>query len=152
MGFKGLERDPNLVTCSQCMMVCGWDFDETRKRYDMLTNSGYVVPDPDWKMIHVDTYEEAFALKEKYKRRVHPAEMIKDAQASGKLWFKDYFGYEPVGEFKDLVYRIKVKNACAKAGLKGKEALSPLLINPAYLSAMILPPKKKRKKKPVTNS
>ena len=152
MGFKGLERDPNLITCSQCMMVCGWDFDETKKRYDMLTGSGYVVPDPDWKMIHVDTYEEALALKEKYKRRVHPAEMIKDAQASGKLWFKDYFGYEPIGEFKDLIYRIKVKNACAKAGLKGKEALAPLLINPSYLSAMILPPKKKRKKNPVTSS
>jgi hypothetical protein len=149
MGFKGLERDPNLITCSQCMLVCGKDFDETKKRYDILTGSGYVVPDPDWKMIHVDTYEEALALKEKYKRRVHPAEMIKDAQASGNLWFKDYFGYEPVGEFKDWVYRMKVKNACSKAGLKGKEALAPLLINPAYLSAMILPPRKKRKKKPV---
>jgi hypothetical protein len=100
----------------------------------------------------VDTYEEALALKEKYRRRVHPAEMIKDAQASGNLWFKDYFGYEPVGEIKDFFYRLKVKNACARAGLKGKEALAPLLINPAYLSAMILPAKKKRKKKPVTNS
>ena len=149
MGFPGLQRDPNLITCSQCMMVCGKDFDETKKRYDMLTNSGYVVPDHDWKMIHVDTYEEAMALKEKYKRRVHPAEMIKDAQASGNLWFKDYFGYEPVGEFKDLVYRMKVKNACAKAGLKGKEALSPLLLNPTYLASMFFPQKKKRKKKPV---
>ncbi|GEM_PF-297073 len=152
MGFKGLDKDPNLITCSQCMMVCGWDFEETQKRYDMLNSSGYVVPDPNWKMIHVDTYEEAVALKEKYKRRVHPAEMMKDAQASGKLWFKDYFGYEPVGEFKDLVYRIKVKSACAKAGLRGKEALAPLLLNPAYLSSMIFPQKKKRKKKPVTMS
>ncbi len=152
MGFKGLERDSNLVTCSQCMMVCGWDFEETKKRYDMLNISGYVVPDPECKMIHVNTYEEALALKEKYKRRVHPVEMIKDAQASGKLWFKDYFGYDPVGEFKDLVYRIKAKNACAKAGLKGKEALAPLLINPSYLAAMILPPKKRKKKRLVTNS
>ena len=77
--------------------------------------------------------------------------MIKDAQASGQLWFKDYFGYEPVGEFKDFVYRLKVKKACAKAGLKGKEALAPLLINPSYLAGMILPPLKKRKKRPVTN-
>jgi hypothetical protein len=103
-------------------------------------------------MIHVDTYEEALALKEKYKRRVHPGQRIKDAQASGNLWFKDYFGYEPVGEFKDFIYRAKVKKACAQAGLKGKEALAPLLINPAYLSAMIFPQKKKRGKKPVTNS
>lgn len=151
MGFHGLDRDPNLITCSQCMMVCGPDFEETKKRYDLLNSSGYVVPDPDWKMIHVNTYEEALALKEKYRRRVHPAEMMKDAQASGKLWFKDYFGYEPVGEFKDFVYRLKVKKACAKAGLKGKEALAPLLINPSYLAGMILPPTKKRKKRPVTN-
>jgi hypothetical protein len=151
MGFHGLDRDPNLITCSQCMMVCGPDFEETKKRYDLLNISGYVVPDPDWKMIHVNTYEEALALKEKYRRRVHPAEMMKDAQASGKLWFKDYFGYEPVGEFKDFVYRLKVKKACAKAGLKGKEALAPLLINPSYLAGMILPPTKKRKKRPVTN-
>jgi ferredoxin len=152
IGFKGLERDPNLITCSQCMMVCGQDFEETRKRYDLLLSSGYVVPDPDWKMIHVDTYEEALALKEKYKRHVHPAEMIKDTQASGKLWFKDYFGYEPVGEFKDLVYRIKARSACARAGLKGKEATAPLLINPSYLAAMMLPPRKKKKKRPVANS
>jgi hypothetical protein len=151
MGFQGLDRDPNLITCSQCMMVCGWDFDETKKRYDLLNSSGYVVPDPDWKMIHVDTYEEAVALKEKYRRRVHPAEMIKDAQASGKLWFKDYFGYEPVGEFKDFVYRLKVKKACARAGLKGREALAPLLINPSYLAGMILPPTKKRNRRPVTS-
>jgi hypothetical protein len=152
IGFKGLERDPNLITCSQCMMVCGQDFEETRKRYDMLLSSGYVVPDPDWKMIHVDTYGEALALKEKYKRHVHPAEMIKDTQASGKLWFKDYFGYEPIGEFKDLVYRIKARSACARAGLKGKEATAPLLINPSYLAAMMLPPRKKKKKRPVANS
>jgi len=37
--------------------------------------------------------------------------------------------------------------ACAKAGLKGKEALAPLLINPSYLSAMILPLRKKKKKR-----
>ena len=76
--------------------------------------------------------------------------MIKDAQASGNLWFKDYFGYEPVGEFKDIIYRAKVKKACAKAGLKGKEALAPLLLNPAYLAAMIFPQKKKRRKKPAS--
>jgi hypothetical protein len=143
MGFHGLDRDPNLITCSQCMMVCGPDFEETNKRYDLLNSSGYVVPDPDWKMIHVDTYDEAAALKEKYKRRVSTMEMMKDAQASGKLWFKDYFGYEPVGEFKDWLYRMKVKKACSKAGLKGKEALAPLLINPSYLAGMIFPQKRK---------
>ncbi len=37
MGFHGLDRDPNLITCSQCMMVCGPDFEETKKRYDFST-------------------------------------------------------------------------------------------------------------------
>ena len=145
MGFPGLEKDPNLITCSQCMMVCGKDFEETKKRYDMLTGSGYVVPDADWKMVRVDTYEKAKELKEKYPRRVSMGEMMRDAQASGKLWFKDYFGYEPVGEFKDWLYRRKVKKACEKAGLKGKEALSPLLFNPSYLGGMIFPRKSRRK-------
>jgi hypothetical protein len=73
--------------------------------------------------------------------------MMKDAQASGKLWFSDYFGYEPVGEFKDWIYRMKVKKACEKVGLKGKEALAPLLINPSYLGGMIFPRKARRKVK-----
>ncbi|MBN1663543.1 MAG: hypothetical protein JW943_08085 [Deltaproteobacteria bacterium] len=146
MGFPGLERDPNLITCSQCMLVCGPDFEETKKRYDMLLSSGYVVPDADWKMVHMDTYEEALAMKEKYKRRVSPEEMRKDRQMSAKIWYTEYFGLDPVGEYKDLIYRQKVKKACADAGLEGKEATAPLLINPAYLSSLLFGRRKKRGK------
>lgn len=145
IGFKGLDRDPNLITCSQCMLVCGPDFEETKKRYDMLLNSGYVVPDADWKMVHVDTYEEARALKEKFKRRVSPEEMTNDRQNSARIWFTDYLGFDPVGEYKDFIYRRRVKKACARAGLKGKEALTPMMINPAYLVSMVMPKKKKKK-------
>jgi hypothetical protein len=41
MGFKGLERDPNLITCSQCMMAAK-DFAETRKA-TTCSQHGYVV-------------------------------------------------------------------------------------------------------------
>jgi len=44
---------------------------------------------------------------------------------------------------KRLIYQAKAKKACAKA---------PLLLNPGYIMGMIMPPRKKRKKKPVTNS
>ena len=145
MGSYGLERDPNLVTCSQCMLVCGPDFNETKKRYDLLTNSGYVVPGPDWKMIHVKTYEEAVALKAKYPRRVPRSEIIQDGQANGKLWMTNYFGIEPVEEIKGLIYQARAKKACAKAGLADKEAKAPVIINPSYLLALAMPSRKKKK-------
>ncbi len=145
MGSKGLERDPNLVTCSQCMLVCGPDFDETKKRYDLLASSGYVVPGPDWKMIHVKTYEEAAALKKKYPRKLPRAEIKKDAQASGILWMTNYFGIEPVSEIKGLVYQAKAKRACAEAGLAGKEAKAPIITNPSYLVSLAMGRRKKKK-------
>jgi hypothetical protein len=146
MGSYGLERDLNLVTCSHCLMVCGKDFDETKKRYDLLNSSGYVVADSNWKMHHYDTYEEA--NKARYIRRVPRAEMAKDATENGKLWFTNYFGIEPKGEIQDFFYQIKAKNACTRAGLAGKEARAPIIINPSYLMAMIMPPKKKRNGRP----
>lgn len=146
MGSTGLERDSNLLTCGQCMLVCGPDFAETKKRFDMLVNGGYVVPDSNWKMHHYDTYEEA--AKARYIRRVPRAEMARDATANGKLFFTDYFGFEPKGEIQDFFYQIKAKNACAKAGVGGKEAKAPILVNPSYLMAMALPPKKKKRPAP----
>ena len=145
MGSHGLEKDPNLITCSQCMLVCGPDFDETKKRYDLLTSSGYVVPGPDWKMIHVKTYEEAAALKAKYPRKLTRREIQKDAQASGKLWMTNYFGIEPVEEIKGLIYQAKAKKACAKAGLAGKEAQAPIITNPSYLLSLAIKGRKKKK-------
>ena len=145
MGSHGLERDPNLITCSQCMLVCGPDFDETKKRYDLLTSSGYVVPGPDWKMIHVKTYEEAAVLKAKYPRKLSRREIQKDAQASGKLWMTNYFGIEPVEEIKGLIYQAKAKKACAKAGLAGKEAQAPIITNPSYLLSLAIKGRKKKK-------
>jgi ferredoxin len=147
MGSYGLERDPALLTCGQCMLVCGADFAETKKRYDLLRDGGYVVPDADWKMVHVNTYEEAVALKAKYKRRVSTAEMMKDTQKNGVLWLTDYFGFEPIEEIKGLLYQARAKKACAAAGLAGKDAKSPMMKNPFYLFRGALPSSKRKKKR-----
>jgi epoxyqueuosine reductase QueG len=144
----GVElRDPCLVTCAQCVQVCGPDFEETKKRYDLLVNSGYIVPDANWDHIHVKTFEEAAALKAKYPRRVNSADMIKDQQGQGTYWMKNFFGFEPIEEFKNWVYQRKAKAACAKAGLAGKEAKAPIIINPGYLMGLAGGSKKKKKKR-----
>jgi hypothetical protein len=149
MGTYGLERDANVITCSQCMMVCGKDFDETKKRYDLLCNSGYVVADSNWKMHHYDTYEEA--NKSRYIRRVPRAEKLQDAAENGKLWMTNYFGFEPKGEIQDLFYQARAKKACANAGLAGKEAKAPIIVNPVYLLAMAMPARKDKKREAPIN-
>jgi epoxyqueuosine reductase QueG len=146
IGFKGLKKDPYLVTCSQCVMVCGPDFEETKKRYDLLMQGGYVVPGPDWKMIHVKTFKEAAELKARYPRTINRAEMMKDSKDSGNIWVKDYFGFEPVPEFKNWLYQRKVKKACARAGLAGKEAKAPILANPGYMRGLLSGGRKKKGK------
>jgi epoxyqueuosine reductase QueG len=137
IGFKGLKKDPYLITCSQCMMVCGPDFEETKKRYDLLMQGGYVVPGADWKMMHAKTFEEAAKLKAKYPRKVSRAEMRKDSLGSGNIWVKDYFGFEPISEFKNWLYQRKAQKACVRAGLAGKEAKPPILVNPGYMIGLV---------------
>ena len=124
MGVKGL-RDPYVLTCGQCSLVCGPDFGETKKRYDMLMTSGYVVPGADGRMVHADTYEEARELKAKYHLKLSRRERLKNS--GGAFWLKNYFGFEPGGEWQGWLYRRKVKKACAAAGLAGKEAVAPTL-------------------------
>jgi len=125
MGVTGL-KDPYVLTCGQCSLVCGPDFAETKKRYDMLIDSGYVVPGSDGKMVHVNTYEEARELKAKYHVTVSSKERIKNS--GGAFWLKNYFGFEPRGEWQGWLYQRRAKKACADAGLAGKEAKAPTLL------------------------
>ena len=46
LGITGL-KDPNILTCGQCALVCGPDLKETADRYHTLIESGLVVPGPD---------------------------------------------------------------------------------------------------------
>ena len=124
MGIRGL-KDPYVLTCGQCALVCGPDFIETKKRYDLLVNSGYVVPGPEGRMVRVKTFEEAKDLKKRYEVHVSRGESLRNA--GGGLWVKYYLGFDPKGEIQYANYRRKVKKACAEAGLAGKEASAPTL-------------------------
>lgn len=124
MGIKGL-KDPCVLTCGQCALVCGPDFSETKKRFDLLLNSGYVVPGADGRMVRVKTYEEARDLKLRYQVEVSRRRMVKDS--GGLLWVTKYFGFNPRAEWHNWHYQRKAREACAEAGLGGKEATAPTL-------------------------
>jgi hypothetical protein len=124
MGIRGLE-DPYVLTCGQCSLVCGPDFAETKKRYDMLISGGYVVPGKGGRMTPVKTYEEAVALKVESHRTFSLKDRLKNS--GGSIWLKNYLGFEPGSEWQGWVYRRRVKKACADAGLAGKEAKAPTL-------------------------
>jgi hypothetical protein len=125
MGVKGL-KDPYVLTCGQCVLVCGPDFAETRKRYDLLARSGYVVPGPDGKMMRVKTFEEAQSAKNKYPLpSLSRRERIQGS--GGAFWVKNYLGFELMPELQNWLYQRRARKACAQAGLAGKEAKAPTL-------------------------
>jgi hypothetical protein len=125
MGVKGLN-DPYVLTCGQCSLVCGPDFVETKKRYDLLAASGYVVPGPDGKMMRVKTFEEAHDAKIKYKTpKLSRKELLRGS--NGQFWMKNYLGFELIPEWQNWQYQRRTKKACAEAGLTGKEAKAPTL-------------------------
>jgi hypothetical protein len=124
MGITGL-KDPYVLTCGQCALVCGPDFNETKKRFDLLLASGYVVQGADGRMVRVNTYEEARALKLRYQLKVGRRRMVKDS--GGLLWVTKYFGFNARAEWHNWLYQRKASKTCAEAGLAGKEATAPTL-------------------------
>jgi epoxyqueuosine reductase QueG len=144
LGVFGL-KDPYVLTCGQCALVCGPDYAETKRRYDLLTQSGFVVPGPDGRMVRVATLEEYFKMKERYPAKVDRSHMANDAAASGSLWMRSYFGIEPKGEIQNALYQARNRKACTKAGLAGKEARPLYIGNPSYLLSVIMPKKKRRR-------
>jgi ferredoxin len=114
VGVTGL-KDFNVLTCGQCALVCGPDLKETGDRYHCLIESGLVVPGPEGRMVHADTFEEAMEIRKQYPQKIGKKEMGRDARASAKLWHKFYFGIEPKSVVQDLRYKRRLKKA-----LKGK--------------------------------
>jgi epoxyqueuosine reductase len=152
MGVHGL-KDPWAQTCGNCGIVCGPDFEETKKRYDMLTKSGIVVPGPDGNYVHTDSFEEAMEIKTKYPHRADRAQIRKDAASSGSFWVGYYFGFEPKSELQNLLYQQKAKGAAARAGLKGKEAKDPAVYDLKWvLASMFDQDKKKRRLDPTKDT
>jgi epoxyqueuosine reductase len=144
-GIHGL-KDHWLQTCGNCSIVCGRDFDETKKRFDMLTNSGIVVPGPEGNYVHATDFEEAAEIKRKYPHRIDRAQIMKDAADSGSFWVRYYFGFEPKSELQNFIYQQKAKLAAAKAGLKGKEAKDPAVYDLKWVLTAAFDREKKKKR------
>lgn len=149
MGIYGL-KDPWAQTCGNCAIVCGPDFEETKKRYDMLVNSGIVVPGPNGDYVHCDSFAEAVKIKEKYPHKVERSQIARDAAESGSLFIRYYFGLDTKSEIQNLLYQAKNKKACARAGLKGKEAKDPTVYDFKWVFKAMFDQEGKRKRLDVT--
>jgi hypothetical protein len=103
VGVKNL-RDDRILTCGNCCLICGPTLQETRKRYEMLVNSGIVIQGPDEENLVVDSYEEAAAKRKEHLPNISKAEMVKDAKDSAKLWASRYLGFNPKEEIKAKIY------------------------------------------------
>jgi hypothetical protein len=121
IGVKGLRND-TILTCGQCSLVCGPNLEETQKRYKLLIEGGLVVPGENGEMTHVDTYEEAQAIREKYPFRISRKEMIADNRESSAIWIKNYWGIEPKSIIQGLIYKLKLNRALKKQGASRETA------------------------------
>ncbi|MBT3257119.1 MAG: epoxyqueuosine reductase [Deltaproteobacteria bacterium] len=121
IGVKNVKEDRFLV-CGNCALICGPTLEETRKRYDMLVNSGIVIPGPDEENLIVHSYEEAVEKRQEHFPKVTKAEMAKDAAESAALWARLYLGTNPTEEHKGRVYE-KQRLAAVKK-LEGQTRIS----------------------------
>ena len=106
------QRDPNLVTCGHCSLVCGPTLKETANRYNTLVNGWIVVPGPDvdtW--IRCKDYAEAVEMRKRHPIKVSRLQMYRDQIASLALWTRYYFGFEPRSFFGALAYKRRLKKA-----------------------------------------
>ena len=114
MGIKGMESYPIPMVCGHCALVCGPDPEECSRRYTTLVHGGFVVPGEGGKMLRVETFEEAQAIRGKYVQRVSLAEKISDTVKTFVLWHLSYFGLEPHTIARHLAYRRRLKQTIRK--------------------------------------
>ena len=145
MGVHGL-KDPWAQTCVNCAIVCGPDFEEIKKRFDMLTQGGIVVPGEGGKLVHTNSFEDAMEIKRKFPHRLEASQIARDAANSGSLWIRYYFGFEPKSEVQNVLYQQKAKRAAARAGLAGKQAKDPAVYDLKWALAALFDQEKKKKR------
>jgi ferredoxin len=115
MGIRGIESYPVPMICGQCALVCGPTLEETAERYRILASSGIVVPDSDGRMVRVETFEEAQALRRLRPDRAGKLKEARDILATALLWHRHYFGIEPKTIYRNRLYRRKLNKAVEKA-------------------------------------
>jgi len=108
--IKGLA-DPMVLTCGNCGLVCGPDMEERADRFHMLTESGLVVPGPEGRMVHCDTYEEAREIKEKHPHQITTWQRIADQMRMTAVFGKNYLGVEPKSFIQARLYDRRLKKA-----------------------------------------
>lgn len=111
LGIKGMEDYPIPMVCGHCALVCGPDPEESARRYKTLVRSGFVVPGEGRRMVRVDTFEEAQALRRRYARKVSLADKCRDTVNTFLLWHLSYFGLEPRTMLHHRTYRRRLAEA-----------------------------------------
>ena len=102
-------KDPNVLTCGQCALVCGPDIKESAKRLRFLREGGIVVSGKDGRTVVVKDFEDALKIRERYPFRISRLRMLSDSLQSGVLWMSYYFGIEPKSIFQNWIYKRKLK-------------------------------------------
>lgn len=113
IGVRGL-KDYNVLTCGQCALVCGPTLRDTAERFNMLIESGLVVPGPEGRMVNAETFEKAAEIRKLHPQKNTRAQIMADSRASFLLWHKYYFGFEPKSVLQNFMYRRKLKKAVEK--------------------------------------
>ncbi len=111
---KELLKNERILTCGQCALVCGPSIDECRKRYNKLTEGGFVVDGPNNEVAVVKTYEEALKMREKYLPEIPLKDQLLDFAKSSVMWHAYYGGVEPKSLIKGFLYDRKLKKAVAQ--------------------------------------
>ncbi len=124
MGLKNM-KDPYTLTCGQCSLVCGPNFEETTKRFQILMDAGIVVPGPNGEWLRMKDFNEAAEYKKKHPVQITKSDANKDTLALGWLFMRLYYGFNPISEYKAWKYDQKLKKAVADAGLPGRDAKKP---------------------------
>ncbi len=114
LGVKQKFQDERILTCGQCASVCGPSVDESVRRYNLLLNSGLVVPGPNGEMVNAATYEEAVEIRRQHYPRVSAWKQIKDGLLSLFMWNRRYFGFEVKSIIQNFLYQRKMKKALRK--------------------------------------
>ncbi len=110
LDVRGL-KDPYVLTCSTCALICGPKAKETDRRYRMLISSGLVVPGEEGRMVRVGTYEEAVNLRKRYPRKISRQAMARDAKALTAGFAKFNFGFDPKSVLQGILYERRRKKA-----------------------------------------
>ncbi|MBW2455866.1 MAG: hypothetical protein JRI68_15225 [Deltaproteobacteria bacterium] len=108
MGLAEL-RNPNILTCGQCCLVCGPTLEERARRHRMLTEGGLVVPNEEGDMVRATSFEQARKIRQN-RRRPTREQRSRDGRFLAR-YTGHYFGLDLSSEARGLLYRLAQRRA-----------------------------------------